>query len=173
MKNSLIFVKTIASLFAKLKSRFSRRASSSSYTIFNSIPHRRVISKNAVNEEIFDLYQLGTFSAPSTSFYEEVNEEYEMQENVELVELQPQTEYRPHYHQNSAAVIYIASGYGTFLLGDKCIDYRTGKRIVIPAGLMHGFNTQTRTLFLSIQSPPIIDPTTGEVDLHYHNEEQA
>jgi quercetin dioxygenase-like cupin family protein len=168
MKKHLIVVNAIHRVLAKLTRRFGVGPR---YSIFKSIPHRRVVSENAGTQEFFDLYQLGTFTAPS--FCQPNSEEQTIQENVELVELQPQAEYRPHYHKNSTAVIFIISGSGTFLLGEERMDYQAGKRIVIPAGYMHGFNTHTPTLFLSIQSPPIINSVTGQIDLHYHNEEQA
>ena len=125
------------------------------YEIFKSIPHQRVVSRQANTDEIFDLYQCGIFNNNS------------LEENIELVELQPQSEYRPHYHKNSTAVVYIISGTGLFRLADKLIEYQPGLRMVISAGVLHGFKTQTPTLFLSIQSPPIIDPENGQIDLHY------
>lgn len=124
------------------------------YEIFKSIPHQRVVTKHA-NTEIFDLYQCGIFNNNS------------LEENVELVELQPQSEYSPHYHKKSSAVAYVISGTGLFQLTNDLIEYKPGMRITIPAGVVHGFKTKTRTLFLSIQSPPIINPENGEIDLHY------
>lgn len=127
------------------------------YEIFKSIPHQRVVSKRVNAEEIFDLYQCGIFK---NSFLEE---------NIELVELQPQSEYSPHSHQKSCAVVYIISGTGLFQLAEDLIEYHPGMRIDIPAGVLHGFKTNTPTLFLSIQSPPIINPENGEIDFHYDN----
>jgi hypothetical protein len=49
------------------------------------------------------------------------------------------------------------------------IEYQPGIRIDIPAGVIHGFKTKTPTLFLSIQSPPIINPENGAIDLLYAN----
>jgi quercetin dioxygenase-like cupin family protein len=125
------------------------------HEIFKSIPHQRIVSKRDNVEEIFDLYQCGIFDNNSQD------------EIVELVELQPQSEYIPHYHKNSSAIVYIISGTGLMQLKDNLIEYKPGTRISIPAGVMHGFKTTTRTLFLSIQSPPIINSQTGQIDLHY------
>lgn len=127
------------------------------YEIFKSIPHQRVISKQAQPEEIFDLYQCGIFK----------NRTFE--ENIELVELRPESEYRPHFHKKSSAVVYVISGTGLFQLAENLIEYQPGIRIDIPAGVLHGFKTKTPTLFLSIQSPSIINPDNGEIDLHYEN----
>lgn len=135
------------------------------YAILKFIPHRRVISEHAPCKEIFDLYQIGLFDAPDSRFFGAGTQP--VQENIELVELQPNAEYRPHYHKNSIAIIYITSGTGTFCLGNEIMAYEAGKRIVIPAEVMHGFSTRSRTLFLSIQTPPILNAETGEVDLHY------
>ena len=107
--------------------------------------------------EIFDLYQCGLFKNGL------------IDENVELVELQPQSIYSPHFHKKSSATVYIITGTGTFQLADNAIKYKPGVRIDIPAGALHGFKTKTPTLFLSIQSPPIMNPENGEIDLHYEN----
>ncbi|RDI42085.1 cupin domain-containing protein [Aquicella lusitana] len=139
---------------------------------FQCIPCQRVVNENVRAEELFDLYQLGTFHAPD-SFLVTLSGSHDQQvvyENVELVVLQPQSRYRPHYHRHSAAVIYIVSGKGTFRLCNTDEEYYPGKRILIPAGLLHGFNTDTLTLFLSIQSPPILNRESGSVDLYYENE---
>ncbi|MBA3661445.1 MAG: cupin domain-containing protein [Gammaproteobacteria bacterium] len=125
------------------------------YEIFKTIPHRRVVSKQGNDEEIFDLYQCGLFNNHAT------------EENVELVALQPESAYQTHYHEESAAVIYIISGIGIFQLAEKFINYKPGMRFTIPAAVLHGFTTKTHTLFLSIQSPPIINTDSGNIDLHY------
>lgn len=134
-------------------------------------PHQRVCNDENGTQEIFDLYSLGLFSAPDSFLSSYVGEPIEnksrIYENLELVELQAEAEYKPHFHKKSAAVIYIILGTGYFLLDNKRIEYCSGKRVIIPAGRMHGFKTQTRTLFLSIQSPPIIDPNTQDIDLYY------
>jgi|GEM_PF-4529009 quercetin dioxygenase-like cupin family protein len=127
------------------------------YEIFKNIPHQRVIGGQNMNDEIFDLYQCGIFHHQSAI------------ENIEFVELQPNALYRPHYHKKSSAVIYIIYGLGRFQLGSRLLDYKPGMRIDIPAGITHGFRTDTSTLFLSIQSPPIINTETNEIDLHYAN----
>lgn len=128
--------------------------------IFASIPHKRVVSKNGHGEEIFDLYQCGSFKNGNDD------------ENLELVELSAESQYRPHYHKNSFATIYIISGTGEFILDKQQIQYNPGLRIHIPAGALHGFRTKDKTLFLSIQSPSIIDRNTQEVDLYYEDGRQ-
>jgi quercetin dioxygenase-like cupin family protein len=142
----------------------------SRYSILKVIPHHRVQYND---EEIFDLYQLGTYTAKSSllaTLHTITSEVYEYQEQIEIVELQPSTKYRPHYHKKSAAIIYIIHGTGRFILDKKNIHYHPGQRIEIPAGMLHGFLTDTRTLFLSIQSPPIIDRGNDSIDLYYGDE---
>jgi quercetin dioxygenase-like cupin family protein len=58
-------------------------------------------------------------------------------------------------------------GEGILILDQEKIPYQPGKRFDIPAKKLHGFITQTKTLFLSIQSPPIYNRETQTVDLHY------
>lgn len=137
-------------------------------SLLKKIPHRRVIDKNIRADEIFDLYQLGVFAASDSLLAQFSGDPAEaVQEIVELVELQPQAEYRPHYHKKSAAIIYIVMGIGIFQLDQTQMPYHAGERILIPAGVLHGFITKTRTLFLSIQTPPILNPETNFVDLYY------
>lgn len=138
------------------------KAEKAKYEILKSIPHKRVSYEHADNIEIFDLYQLGHFAID--------NAKTPVIENLELVELQPKSSYQAHYHKESLAIIYIILGQGKFKLGQHNIDYRPGMRIEIPAGTLHGFHTMERTLFLSIQSPPIIDAESQEIDIHFNKE---
>ncbi|VVC75838.1 hypothetical protein AQUSIP_11350 [Aquicella siphonis] len=138
--------------------------------LINELPYQRIVTTRCKREEIFDLYQLGLFHCGNDQHngtIVQAHAQYNQTEIMELVGLQPHAQYSRHYHKNSAAVIYIISGLGTFLCGDALIRYHPGMRMTIPAGMLHGFNTQSRTFFLSIQTPPIIHPESGEIDLHY------
>lgn len=88
-------------------------------------------------------------------------------ENIELVMIEARSNSRRHYHERSDAVIYIVSGRGRLLLGTDVIEYAPQLKFAIPSRVMHGFSTDEDTVFLSIQTPHIIDPATGEVDIHY------
>lgn len=149
-----------------MKIKDTALVSTSNYDIFKSLPYKRVVDANQ-KSEIFDLYQLGSFTVTDASIFTALNKEQTKQEHIELVELQAKTIYRPHYHKNSSAIIYICIGTGIFILGKQQIEYQPGKRVLIPAGTSHGFKTNTCTLFLSIQSPSIVDPVTGQIDIHY------
>lgn len=127
------------------------------HEILKGIPHEHIQSEYVKSDERFDVFKLGVFEAGNDS----------IKEIVELVELQPNAIYRPHYHENSYATIYMVLGEGFFILGENKIAYRPGLKFDIPAKIAHGFLTETKTLFLSIQSPPIRNRETGKVDLHY------
>lgn len=131
------------------------------YKILETIPHQRVANETPGAKEIFDLYRLGIFTVPDAD-----------DEILELVELQPDTNYRKHFHRKSSAVIYIVSGKGRLLIGKHSLEYHPGVRVSIPAEVPHGFQTKTRTLFLSIQSPPILDPENGSLDLQYGDQDE-
>ena len=129
-----------------------------SYEIFHSLPMHEVIIDNDGQQEIFRLFQCGIFSSNDSA------------ECVELVELTAQSHYRLHKHKTSAATIYIIHGEGDLLLAGDTIRYQPAMKILIPENTWHGFHTHSKTLFLSIQSPPIIDKVTQQVDIHYDNE---
>ena len=144
------------------------------HDILKNIPHEHIQSEHVRSDERFDIFKLGTFKVDK-SFLNNLTDghylsEQPIEEIVELVELQPNAKYRPHYHEESIAVIYMVLGEGVFILGENKIPYRPGQRLDIPAKTPHGFLTSTRTLFLSIQSPPIRNRETGKVDLHYVQE---
>lgn len=143
------------------------------HEILSHIPHEHIQSQYVRSDERFDVFKLGIFKVAksflSGIFGSASNDEH-VDEIVELVELQPNAKYRPHYHKKSTAVIYMVLGEGVFVLGEDEVPYCPGQRLDIPAKVPHGFLTKTRTLFLSIQTPPIRDRQTGEVDLHYVEE---
>jgi quercetin dioxygenase-like cupin family protein len=85
----------------------------------------------------------------------------------ELVELQAGQLYPPHIHHHSTAELYFIQGEGTLALDTVAQTYAPGKNVTVQKGVAHGFYASTQTLFLSIQTPPIIDPQTGKIDLEY------
>lgn len=86
---------------------------------------------------------------------------------VEFVKLYKETTYKPHIHDKAAATFIFLVGTGLVTLGDEKIPYKSGDRVEAPAGVMHGFIQNEETIFLSIQSNPIQDRTTGEIDIRY------
>ncbi|HRD68513.1 MAG TPA: cupin domain-containing protein [Legionella sp.] len=142
---------------------------SNQYKILEKIPHFPIENERFQSIERFDLFKLGTFKV-NQSIINKHNPNLSTQsteEIVELVELQENTVYHPHFHEHSSAVIYMVIGEGTLILDQNQMPYQPGMRLDIPAKSAHGFITKTKTLFLSIQSPPIHDYETGTVDIHY------
>jgi len=73
-----------------------------------------------------------------------------------------------HMHIKSDALLIIISGSGFFLSGRQQYTLIEAQRIAIPRGMPHGFKLSEGEIlrFISIQSPPIRDPHTGEEDFH-------
>lgn len=115
----------------------------------------------------FNLLKLGLYPAPKED--DQSGESAHSFENIELVMIKARSNSRRHFHKHSDAVVYIVSGRGKLLLGDEAIAYQPNMKIAIPQRTMHGFATDTKTVFLSIQNPHIIDPLTGKVDIHYES----
>jgi len=115
----------------------------------------------------FNLLKLGLF--PAAKEGDRDGDAGHSLENIELVMIRAGSNSRRHYHRHSDAVIYIVNGRGRLQLGAESVEYEPHMKIAIPSNTLHGFATETETVFLSIQSPHIIDPVTGEVDIHYEN----
>jgi len=64
----------------------------------------------------------------------------------------------------TAADAIMLSGAGTVFLDHEGIGYQPETRLLFPAGSSHGFYSQGRTIFLSIQGGAILDPVTKERD---------
>lgn len=122
-----------------------------------AVPSQKVVTQSG---DRFQLLKLGLYPLRKKAEDDQI-------ENVELVQIQGNHHYQRHCHKHSEAVIYIISGRGKLMLGSQVIDYQPNVRVVIPQNIMHGFITSEETLFLSIQNPHIIDPVTGDIDIHY------
>lgn len=86
---------------------------------------------------------------------------------VELVKLYADTVYKPHIHDKASAVFVFLKGKGKLILDDEFIDFKEGDLFDVPAGVKHGFDFSEEIIFLSVQSNPIQDRTTGEIDIRY------
>lgn len=94
------------------------------YEIFHQLPHEHIQSDNVKNDERFDIFRLGNYSVDRTvldiiSSYPRSGTE----EIVELVRLQANVDYKPHFHLKSSAVIYMIIGQGRLILDNKEIEY--------------------------------------------------
>ena len=88
-------------------------------------------------------------------------------ECFELVELEENRVYPPHIHKESSSVFHMIKGKGIILIHNDVKEYKTGDTFTIPHGIAHGFHTQTTTLFLSSQKPPIINEESDTIDIAY------
>jgi quercetin dioxygenase-like cupin family protein len=86
---------------------------------------------------------------------------------IEFVKLYPEINYKPHIHDFSSARFIFLKGKGKVLIGEKSFNYTPGFQIDAPAGIKHGFEIETESIFLSIQTNPIQNQQTGEIDIRY------
>lgn len=86
---------------------------------------------------------------------------------IEFVKLHKDTFYKPHIHDYAAATFIFLTGTGKVILDDAQFDYEKGSIYHAPVGVKHGFLQKEETIFLSIQSNPIQDRTTGAIDIRY------
>lgn len=85
---------------------------------------------------------------------------------VDHVTLEPGQASQTHRHNRAETVLYIVAGAGTVVIEDADHDVTTGDRIRIRPGEFHGVRTGDDPLtFISVQSPPILDQSTGTLDL--------
>jgi quercetin dioxygenase-like cupin family protein len=85
---------------------------------------------------------------------------------LEYITLDPHTEFKPHHHVESDALILILSGHGyiTDIERNKYTILK-GSLAYFPSNVRHGFITEEEPITLvSVQSPPIKDLKTGEED---------
>ncbi len=88
--------------------------------------------------------------------------------SYEFVELKKAEDYPGHHHKKSDAKFLFILGEGDIILDGKKHKYKKGDSFDIPRGMVHGFQPDTQTLFLSIQTPPIKNQKTGKEDIHFH-----
>ena len=85
---------------------------------------------------------------------------------ADLVNIAPHSTSEVHRHNRSETVLYIVAGAGRVLVGEEWFDVHAGDRVLIGKGTFHGLATGATALdFLSVQSPPILDESTGQLDL--------
>jgi oxalate decarboxylase/phosphoglucose isomerase-like protein (cupin superfamily) len=87
---------------------------------------------------------------------------------ADLVGVEPHQQSSMHRHNNAETVLYFLSGSGQVLLTAEhtVVEVTAGDRLGIPRGMFHAVRTFDETLrFLSVQSPPILDITSGIKDL--------
>lgn len=71
-----------------------------------------------------------------------------------------------HRHNHAETVLWIVEGSGTVIVDGTDYPVEAGSRIAIARGIYHGVRTDHDSLvFLSVQSPPILDTAEGTLDL--------
>lgn len=71
-----------------------------------------------------------------------------------------------HRHNLAETVLYFLDGEADVVVGDDVVHVRRGDRLLIGRGVFHGVRTPSSSVrFLSVQSPPILNKTTGFRDL--------
>ena len=87
---------------------------------------------------------------------------------ADLVRIEAHSVSNMHRHNRSATVLYFTAGTGEVLVHREhvAIPVRAGDRLELPAGTFHALRTRDEALeFVSVQSPPILDVSTGVLDL--------
>ncbi|MDY7106988.1 MAG: cupin domain-containing protein [Actinomycetota bacterium] len=85
---------------------------------------------------------------------------------ADLVEVEPHQRSSIHRHNHSETVIFITAGRAEVVVGDDVVEVAKGDRIHVGKAVYHGFRTGDDPVsFLSVQSPPILDESTGTLDL--------
>ncbi len=84
---------------------------------------------------------------------------------ADLVVVEPGRTSNVHRHNRAETVLYILDGASDVLVGEDTVKVRKGDRVLVGKGVFHGFVTHDQSVtFLSVQSPPILDEKTGELD---------
>lgn len=109
----------------------------------------------SVRHDIFDVTQLTSGS------------ELETLVAADHVRVEPGQESQIHRHNEAETVLFVLDGSGTVVVDDIDHDVAVGDRIHIGRGVFHGVRTgaDQALVFLSVQSPPILDAAAGRLDL--------
>lgn len=83
---------------------------------------------------------------------------------ADLVAMEPGQRSGVHRHNMAETVLYFLRGEATVVLDGEEFPVSPGTRVRVGAGVFHGVNSHTEVQFVSVQSPPILDATTGHLD---------
>jgi mannose-6-phosphate isomerase-like protein (cupin superfamily) len=86
---------------------------------------------------------------------------------IEFVKLYTNIKYKAHIHDQSSARFIFLKGTGKVFIGEEAFAFEPGFQIDAPTGVKHGFEINNETIFLSIQTNPIQNQETGEIDIRY------
>jgi quercetin dioxygenase-like cupin family protein len=101
------------------------------------------------DKERVSIYQLGEFEG----------------DNIDLALMPANSKHPPHIHENSDATIYVIAGSGIAYIGMNVIFYNSGRKLLVPRGIAHGFDVREETLLLSVQKGKI--KSGDKIDFRY------
>jgi quercetin dioxygenase-like cupin family protein len=85
---------------------------------------------------------------------------------ADLVTMDPGQVSQVHRHNFAETVLYFLDGSAVVKVGDDDVPVAAGDRLSIGKGVYHGVSTPDGPCrFLSVQTPPILNKTTGFRDL--------
>jgi quercetin dioxygenase-like cupin family protein len=85
---------------------------------------------------------------------------------ADLVVVDPDQTSGIHRHNFAETVLYFLDGDAIVTVGDDDVPVVAGERVLIGKGVFHGVRTGAADCrFLSVQTPPILNKTTGFRDL--------
>ncbi len=86
---------------------------------------------------------------------------------VDHVEVKPNSELKPHFHNSPSVLILILQGRGTVHLNGTRHLVKKGDVLHIPPRTSHGFKTsKAKLVFLSVQTPAIYGKAARK-DTHF------
>ncbi|MEM9038079.1 MAG: cupin domain-containing protein [Actinomycetota bacterium] len=93
--------------------------------------------------------------------------ELEAGTGADLVGMEPGRASSTHRHNLAETVLYFLEGEATVFVDDVPHEVGSGDRVLIGTGEFHSVSTgpDRGCRFISIQSPPILNTTTGFLDL--------
>lgn len=106
------------------------------------------------HQDVFDVVQVTAETA------------IESEVAADIVNVAPGQTSKTHRHNEAETVLYILDGAGHISVGDQRIPVVRGDRLRIGKAVFHNVSTDDSSLtFLSVQTPPILDKSTGRFDL--------
>ena len=91
----------------------------------------------------------------------------------DFVRVEPGRESEIHRHNNAETILYILDGEGEVYHNGVWLRVKRRDRVRIGKGVWHGVRTGMKAItFISVQSPPILDKSSGTLDLELLKKEE-
>ena len=105
-------------------------------------------------QDVFDVMQLTRDTALESTV------------GVDWVVLEQGQRSSLHRHNRAETVLYFVDGAADIVVGGDIVPVVAGDRLRIAKGVAHAVRTPSSAVtFVSVQSPPILDKSTGTLDL--------